>query len=99
MAARVTDHLQHRTAKHAQFGIALASSGRRGIRPYLVIDSTAKARNLVQESEGAPYDLKAGEIFKSGVLAETVQSLVVDNMAPRQAAAQGAAKIARLMKA
>ena len=64
-----------------------------------MIASTAAARNLVQESEGAGYDLKAGDIFNSGVLAETVQEVVVNNMAPRQAATQGAAKIAKLLKA
>ena len=63
-----------------------------------MIDSTAKARNLVQEADGAPYDLKAGDIFNSGVLAEAVQEVVVNNMAPKQAATQGAAKIAKLLK-
>ena len=63
-----------------------------------MVASTAQARNLVQESDDAPYDLKAGEIFNSGVLAEAVQEVVVNNMAPKQAAAQGAAKIARLLK-
>lgn len=64
----------------------------------LMIRNTAAARNLVQETDGAPYDLKAGEIFNSGVLAETVQDVVVNNVPPKQAAAKGADKIADILK-
>lgn len=60
--------------------------------------STAAARNLVQETDKSPYNLKAGSIFNSGVLAETVQAVVVDKMAPATAAARGADKIAEIMK-
>ena len=64
----------------------------------LMIGNTAAARNLVQETDGARYDLKAGDIFNSGVLAETVQDVVVNKMPPTQAAAKGADKIAALLK-
>jgi multiple sugar transport system substrate-binding protein len=64
----------------------------------LMIRNTAEARNLVQETSSSPYDLKAGDIFNSGVLAETVQDVVVNKMPPKQAAAKGADKIAALMK-
>ena len=64
----------------------------------LMIRNTAAARNLVQETDGAPYNLKAGNIFNSGVLAEAVQDVVVNRMAPAQAAAKGADKIAVLLK-
>jgi multiple sugar transport system substrate-binding protein len=64
----------------------------------LMIRNTAAARNLVQETDGAGYDLKAGDIFNSGVLAETVQDVVVNKMPPAQAAAKGADKIAALLK-
>ncbi|MBS0560980.1 MAG: sugar ABC transporter substrate-binding protein [Proteobacteria bacterium] len=60
--------------------------------------STAAARNLVQETDKSPYNLKAGNIFNSGVLAETVQAVVVDKVAPATAAARGADKIAEIMK-
>jgi multiple sugar transport system substrate-binding protein len=65
----------------------------------LMIRNTAAARNLVQETDKSPYDLKAGDIFNSGVLAETVQDVVVNKMSPKQAAAKGADKIAGLLKA
>jgi hypothetical protein len=64
-----------------------------------MIRNTAAARNLVQETDKSPYDLKAGDIFNSGVLAETVQDVVVNKMSPKQAAAKGADKIASLLKA
>lgn len=64
----------------------------------LMIRNTAKARNLVQETPESPYDLKAGDIFNSGVLAETLQDVVVNKMAPKKAAAKGADKIAALLK-
>lgn len=64
----------------------------------LMIRNTAEARNLVQETPTSPYDLKAGDIFNSGVLAETVQDVVVNKMPPAKAAAKGADKIADLLK-
>jgi hypothetical protein len=60
--------------------------------------STAAARNLVQETDKSPYNLKAGDIFNSGVLAETVQAVVVNKTDPRKAAATGADKIAEILK-
>jgi multiple sugar transport system substrate-binding protein len=60
--------------------------------------STAAARNLVQETGDSPYNLKAGDIFNSGVLAETVQDVIVNKMEPKQAAAKGADKIAAILK-
>jgi multiple sugar transport system substrate-binding protein len=60
--------------------------------------STAAARNLVQETDKSPYNLKAGDIFNSGVLAETVQAVVVNKTDPRKAAAAGADKIAEILK-
>ncbi len=65
----------------------------------LMIRNTAAARNLVQETPTSPYDLKAGDIFNSGVLAETVQDVVVNKMPPAKAAAKGADKIADLLQA
>jgi hypothetical protein len=63
-----------------------------------MIRNTAAARNLVQETDGGSYDLKAGDIFNSGVLAETVQDVVVNKMPAAQAAAKGGDKIAALLK-
>lgn len=63
-----------------------------------MIASTAKARNLVRESERSPYDLKAGDIFNSGVLAEMLQDVVVSNVSTRQAASKAADKVAVLLK-
>lgn len=64
----------------------------------LMIRNTAAARNPVRETDSSPYDLKAGDIFNSGVLAETVQDVVVNKMPPAQAAAKGGDKIAALLK-
>jgi multiple sugar transport system substrate-binding protein len=60
--------------------------------------STAKARNLVKESDASPYDLKAGDIFNSGVLSEMLQDVVVNKMPARQAAAKAADKVADILK-
>ncbi len=64
-----------------------------------MIASTAKARNLVKESEGSPYDTKAGDIFNSGVLAEMVQDVVVNKVPAKQAAAKAGDKVAAVLKA
>jgi len=65
----------------------------------LMIKNTAAGRNLVKETDASPYNLKAGDIFNSGVLAETLQDVVVNKLPPSQAAARGADKIANLLKA
>ena len=64
-----------------------------------MIASTAAARNLVKESDASPYDLKAGDIFNSGVLAEMVQDVVVNKMPAKQAAAKAGDKVAAVLKA
>ncbi len=63
-----------------------------------MIASTAKARNLVRETDQSPYDLKAGDIFNSGVLAEMLQDVVVNKVSTRQAAAKAADKVAVVLK-
>lgn len=64
----------------------------------LMIKDTAAGRNLVKETPSSPYNLKAGDIFNSGVLAETLQDVVVSKMSPAKAAARGGDKIAKIMK-
>ncbi|SMF38915.1 multiple sugar transport system substrate-binding protein [Tistlia consotensis] len=63
-----------------------------------MIETTSQSTNLVQEGPGFPYNLKAGSIINSHVLSETLQSVVVDGVSPKQAASQGADKIAKVMK-
>jgi multiple sugar transport system substrate-binding protein len=63
-----------------------------------MIETTAQSRNLVKESDKHAYNQKAGDIFNSLVLAETVQNVVVEKMAPKQAAERGADKIAAILK-
>jgi hypothetical protein len=63
-----------------------------------MIETTAESRNLVKESDDRPYDTKAGDIFNSMVLAETLQDVVVNGVSPKQAAARGADKIAEIVK-
>ena len=63
-----------------------------------MIGSTAKARNLVKESDASPYDLKAGDIFNSAVLSEMLQDAAVQKMPARQAAAKAADKVASILK-
>ena len=63
-----------------------------------MIATTAQARNLVKESDASPYDLKAGDIFNSGVLAEMLQDAAVSKMPPRQAAAKAADKVASILR-
>ncbi|MGH6678800.1 MAG: hypothetical protein ACREDL_07665, partial [Bradyrhizobium sp.] len=64
----------------------------------LMIKDTAAGRNLVKETPSSPYNLKAGDIFNSGVLAETLQDVVVSKMSPAKAAARGGDRIAKIMK-
>ncbi len=64
----------------------------------LMMRSTAQARNLVKESDASPYDLKAGDIFNSGLLADMLQDVVVNQMPAKQAAAKAADKVADLLK-
>jgi multiple sugar transport system substrate-binding protein len=64
----------------------------------LMIQNTAAGRNLVKETDASQYNLKAGDIFNSGVLAETLQDVVVNNMPPARAAIRGGDKIAMLLK-
>lgn len=63
-----------------------------------MIDTTAKSRNLVKESDRHPFNKKAGSIFNSNVLSETLQSVITDGVSPKVAAARGADKIAEIMK-
>lgn len=64
----------------------------------LMLASTAKARNLVKESDASPYNLKAGDIFNSAVLSEMLQDVIVNGMPSRQAAAKAADKVAAVLK-
>lgn len=63
-----------------------------------MIETTAQSRNLVKESDKHAFNVKAGDIFNSYVLAETLQNVVVDKIPAKQAAARGADKIAAIMK-
>ena len=78
------------------FDLPLMSKFRPEIEQMMA--STAAARNLVQETAGSPYNLKAGDIFNSGVLAEAVQDVLVNDLTPKAAAAKGADKIAEILK-
>lgn len=64
----------------------------------LMLQSTAKARNLVKESDASAYNLKAGDIFNSSVLSEMLQDVVVNKMPAKQAAAKAADKVAEILK-
>ncbi len=64
----------------------------------LMMQSTAKARNLVKEADASPYNLKAGDIFNSAALSEMLQNVVVNKMPAKQAAAKAADKVAEVLK-
>lgn len=64
----------------------------------LMLQSTAKARNLVKESDASPYDLRAGDIFNSAALSEMLQDVVVNKMPAKQAATKAADKVAAVLK-
>ena len=63
-----------------------------------MIETTNLSRNLVKESDQHKFNVKAGDIFNSMVLAEAVQAVVVEKKSAKQAAAEGADKIAEIMK-
>lgn len=64
----------------------------------VMLANTAQARNLLKESAQHPVNRRAGAIFGARVLSETAQDVVVGGVAPRQAAARGADRIAALMR-
>jgi len=78
------------------FDLPLMQKFRPEIEQMMV--STAAARNLVQETPESPYNLKAGDIFNSGVLAESIQDVLINKMTPTAAAAKGGDKIAQILK-
>jgi multiple sugar transport system substrate-binding protein len=63
-----------------------------------MIETTNLSRNLVKESDRHPLNKRAGEIFNSLILAEVLQNVVAENIAPRQAAARGADRIAEILR-
>ncbi len=63
-----------------------------------MIETTNASRNLVKESDLHQFNVKAGEIFNSMVLAEAVQAVIVEKKPAKQAAAQAADKIAAILK-
>lgn len=65
----------------------------------VMIENTERGRTLLKESDQHPFNKKAGQIFSSKVLAETLQDVIVGGVPPKQAAAKGADRIAAIMKA
>ena len=63
-----------------------------------LIDATAKSRSFLKETPEHQVNVKAGSIFNSRVLVETIHDLVIGNMSAKEAAAKGADKIAAIMK-
>ena len=64
----------------------------------VTIDTLSKAHATAKPDDGSPLIVKAGEIQSSGIFAETIQRVVIEREAPRQAAAWGQDRIARLMR-
>ena len=64
----------------------------------VMLSNTAQARNLLKETPQHQVNRRAGAIFSARVLSEAVQDVVVGGVAPRQAAARGADRIAAVMR-
>ena len=64
----------------------------------VMLENLAGARSLLMESSKHKFNKKAGVLFSSKTLAEILQDLVVGGMSPKEVAARGADKIAKIMK-
>jgi multiple sugar transport system substrate-binding protein len=63
-----------------------------------LIDATSKSRSFLKETAEHQTNIKAGSIYNSRVLVETIHDMVIGNMSAKDAAAKGTDKIAALMK-
>lgn len=63
-----------------------------------LIDATAKSRSFLKETPEHQVNVKAGSIFNSRALVETIHDMVIGNMSAKEAAIKGADKIAAIMK-
>ena len=64
----------------------------------VMVANMATGRELLQETDEHQYNPKAGEIYSTKVLPEIFQDVLVGGMSPKEAAARGADKIAKIMK-
>lgn len=63
-----------------------------------LIDTTVASRSFLKETPEHKVNAKAGLIFNSRILSETIQDMVIGDMSPKDAVARGVDKIARIMK-
>ena len=63
-----------------------------------LVDATSKARSFLKETPEHKINVKAGSIYNSRVLVETIHDMVIGNMSAKEAASRGADKIAAIMK-
>lgn len=63
-----------------------------------LIEATSVSRSFLKETTQHQVNVKAGAIFNSRVLVETIHDLIIGNVSPASAAAKGADKIAAIMK-
>ena len=64
----------------------------------VLIENMTNGRNPLKETPKHKFNKKAGELFSSKVLAEIMQDVVVGGVSPKEAAAKGADRIAKIMK-
>jgi multiple sugar transport system substrate-binding protein len=64
----------------------------------ILVDATSVSRNFLKETPAHKINVKAGSIFNSRILVETIHDMVIGNMTPQAAAAKGVDKIAAIMK-
>ncbi|GGE41167.1 sugar ABC transporter substrate-binding protein [Agaricicola taiwanensis] len=64
-----------------------------------LIDATSMSRSFLKETPEHQLNVRAGSIFNSRVLVETIHDVIIGGVSPADAAAKGADKIASIMKA
>jgi multiple sugar transport system substrate-binding protein len=64
----------------------------------VLIQTTQMSRSFLKETPAHQLNVKAGLIFNSRALVETIHDMIVGNLSPAAAAAKGADKIAAIMK-
>jgi multiple sugar transport system substrate-binding protein len=63
-----------------------------------LVDATSMSRSFLKETPEHQLNVRAGSIFNSRVLVETIHDVIIGNVSPANAAAKGADKLAALMK-
>ena len=63
-----------------------------------LVEATSQSRSFLKETPEHKVNVKAGSIFNSRVLVETIHDVIIGNVSPADAVARGAEKIDAIMR-